>query len=43
MGYSHGHCKIGDTQIEYLDTGVPSTESYRTFLLVPGAAHTACT
>jgi hypothetical protein len=41
MGYTEGLAEVIDWQIEYLDTGPPSTPNYQTLLLLPGAAHTA--
>jgi len=41
MGYTEGLAKVIDGQIEYLDSGPPSTTDCQTFLLLPGAAHTA--
>jgi len=41
MGYTEGLIEVLDGQIEYLDSGPPSTPDYQTFLLIPGAAHTA--
>jgi len=41
MGYKEGLVDVTNGQIEYLDSGEPSTVDYQTFLLVPGAGHTA--
>ena len=41
MEYTEGLADVVDGQIEYLDSGAPSTPDYQTFLLVPGAGHTA--
>lgn len=41
MGFTEGLADVVDGQIEYLDSGAPSTPDYQTFLLIPGAGHTA--
>ena len=37
MRYTEGLADVVDGQIEYLDSGAPSTQDYQTFLLIPGA------
>jgi hypothetical protein len=40
MAFTHRMFDVGDVKLEYLDTGAPS-DTYYTYVLFPGACHTA--